>query len=1074
MTNPVSDDYGERRGGGTRGDRERTGGGRSHLRKNRRATLSTPWRVALLVCFWLVSGRWSPIMGLPAAKSPHQYRLDLWQAEQGLPLGSILEILQTSDGYLWIGGYEYLARFDGRRFTIVARASTPELRGNNVYALAEAADGGLWIGSGGGGLTHYHHETFTTYTQADGLAHDQVRDILLAHDGSLWIGTYGGGLSHFDGERFTNYTTRNGLPHDFVWALAEDHQGDLWVGTIGGLARRSAEGWSTYTIEDGLLELRISALHVDRQGILWIGTYGGTLMHYADGTFLPAFGDGRLERDVTSIVDDRDGNLWIGSHGNGLYRLTAGELTTLGPEEGLSSDLVWSLAEDREGSLWIATEGGGLDRLRDTRFTPWTTRDRLPHDRIWVLEQDLEGNMWLGSDGAGLARMTDGEITTYTEGLNSGNVTALHRARDGGLWIGTDQGLHRMSDGRIAPFPVPGLNPGAVVLALWEDHRGDLWVGTEISGLHRIHRAGQGGTGLTLSTYSTGEGLPHGSIRALFEDDQGTLWVGTEGGLTTIVDGEPGAVVVDSIIRSIGQDRHGTLWIGTRGEGLVRIRGDRIDTFTTHEGLPTNTLYFVLEDGRGDLWASSNIGILRIRRDELEASLRGELSRLQPTLYGNTDGMKSVECTGGSQPAGLATREGLLWFPTAKGLVRIDPENLATNPLPPPVHIEEVVADGQRIRPETPDGPIELPPSTAHIDFHYTALSLLDPQAVRFRVQLEGYDANWVDAGPQRHARYTNMPPGDYRFRVIAANNDGIWNEMGATLELTLLPAFHQTRWFYLLWIVLLTLCALAVHRLLVRRLLGMVDELRRTRGQLENKNEEIERRNNEMERFIYTVSHDLKSPLVTIQGYVGMMEKDLASGRPDRLTGDLRRIDLAGSTMGRLLDDLLELSRVGRVIEPPKDISLGAVVEQALAMVAGQIRQRGVEVEVAPELGMVFGDRIRLVQVFQNLLANAVKYMGEQPRPKIEIGLRPMADGSAIYVRDNGLGIDPEDQQKIFGLFDQLDSTTDGTGLGLALVQRIVEVHGGRVWVESEGSGKGSTFLLILPTADSVPSCGT
>ncbi len=1036
--------------------------------------LSATWAACFLILIWASALGTDPLLALDPEKTFHQYQLDVWQAAEGLPQGSVAKILQTSDGYLWLGGYEDLVRFDGASFTVVASANTPEIRGNNIYALAEGPDGSLWIGTDGGGVTRYKDGSFTTYTNRDGLAHDQVTALLVGRDDSLWIGTFGG-LSRLKDGRFVTFTARDGLPHELVWALAEDRYDNLWIGTEGGLARLAGDGLTNYTAEHGLVDQGISALSEDRQGNLWIGTAGGTLLRFAGGPEAiertPDILQGYSGHYVADIHEDRDGNLWIASQGGGLSRLRDGELTSHGPSDGLTSDVVWTLFEDREGSLWIGTEGGGLNRLRDTRFTPITTRDGLPHDRVWVVEVDPRGNSWIGTDGGGLAKLDNGKVATYTtnEGLASDNVTALHSGLEGDLWIGTDRGLQRLRQERISGHLAPEVGASTVVLAICHDRQGDLWVGTETAGLHRIRDAGgprPAARGPALTTYSTANGLPHNTVRALVEDAAGALWIGTDGGLAKLAGDELTTYPEVAFVRSIHEDQQGTMWIATRGRGLTRIRGAELKTFTTRDGLYTDAIYHLLEDDQQNLWMSSNKGIFRVNKGELDDHARGAIPSLRSAVYGTADGMRSIECGGGSQPAGARATDGKLWFPTLQGLVVIDPENLRVNRLPPPVHIERISSGGVPVDSLAigTAGIPSLPPEVRDLDFYYTALSLLDPKAVRFKYRLEGYDRAWVDAGTRRFAHYTNMAPGSYRFRVIAANNDGVWNEAGDSFELYLRPAFFQTRYFQGLCVVAFALLGLAIHRLLVRRLLNNLRELRRTRTELENKNDEVEARNAEMERFTYTVSHDLKSPLLTIQGFAGLLGKDLVAGKNQRVKRDLERIGAAVTKMNELLNNLLELSRIGRAVNPPQEIPVSELVHQALEMVAGRIAERGAEVAVSADLGIAFGDAPRLVEVFQNLIDNAVKYMGDQPQPRIEIGLRRDTDEPVIYVRDNGIGIDPKYHAEVFQLFDQLNPKVEGTGIGLALVKRIVEVHGGRIWIESAGPGKGSTFALVLP----------
>ena len=357
----------------------------------------------------------------------------------------------------------------------------------------------------------------------------------------------------------------------------------------------------------------------------------------------------------------------------------------------------------------------------------------------------------------------------------------------------------------------------------------------------------------------------------------------------------------------------------------------------------------------------------------------------------------------------------------------------------------------------------------------------------------EDRDGEWIKVGTRRVAYYTNIPPGPYTFRVQASNNHGVWNEEGASLSIALAPFFYETLWFYMLSGLLLVLLGYAGYWQRTRSIRTRnaklaafnamlnqeVKERKHAEDLLEAKNEELEvqheamkatnaeleARNAELERYAYTVSHDLKNPLVTIKGFTGMLREDVALGEAERVEADLTHIEAAAEQLYRLLADLLELSRLGRVVNASEEVSLLVLAEEAAGLLAGLMVARGVEVEIAPDQPMVWGDRLRLREVYQNLIENAVKYMGNQAAPRIEVGARKNGvDEVLCWVRDNGIGIDPAFHEQVFRLFDQLDPAMEGTGTGLALVKRIVEVHGGRIWIESEGVGHGATFCFNLP----------
>ena len=411
-------------------------------------------------------------------------------------------------------------------------------------------------------------------------------------------------------------------------------------------------------------------------------------------------------------------------------------------------------------------------------------------------------------------------------------------------------------------------------------------------------------------------------------------------------------------------------------------------------------------------------------------------------------------------PGAVKSRDGTLWFPTAGGAARIEPGRQGRNTLPPPVHVESVSTGGFEM---DPTSPIHLSRGQRDVEIRYTALSFRKPERVELKVRLDGYDPGWVDAGSRRVAYYTNLAPGDYTFRVIASNDDGVWNEEGASVEFSVAPFYYETGWFRLFCVLSAIGLGHGVYTLNTRR-------IRARNQQLAALNKELEAKNAEMERFTYTVSHDLRSPLVTIKGFVGLLTKDAREGDMERMEQDARTINEAADRMYRLLSELLELSRVGRLVNPTEALDLSELVREAAAMVELRSGERDVALVIEPEMPAVWGDRLRLQEVFQNLVENAVKFMGGQDEPRIEIGTRVSAgaDKVACYVRDNGAGIEAPYQDKVFELFERLNPEIDGTGIGLALVKRIVEVHDGEIVCESAGAGKGTEFRFTLPAVPS------
>jgi PAS domain S-box-containing protein len=745
-----------------------------------------------------------------------EHVLESWQSDRGLPQNTVFAIARTTDGYLWLGTEEGLVRFDGVRFVVTDGSTAPQMRSNDVRALLADPDGSLWIGTNGGGLLRLEEGTLTVLGTSDGLAGDAVLSLHKGRQGVLWIGTTRG-LSRLEDKRIQTYTTRDGLPHDHVLSLREDHEGRLWIGTRRGLVRMENGTFTTYTTKQGLARDEVHALCVDRLGQLWVGTAGGGLTRLKDGAFQAyTTRDGLPGEFVRALLQDSRGDLWIGTNGGGLARLRDGAFEAYSTRQGLSSDLVFALAEDPEGNLWVGTNGGGLARLRARTFASITTKQGLSHDVVLPIYEDRAGSVWVGTAGGGLNRLRDGRVTRYTarNGLPADLILSLAEDAAGKLWVGTLGGLSRMDRGSSFKTYTThdGLTQNAA-LTLLGSQDGSLWIGTNGGGLNRFEDG-------RFTAYTRQDGLADDVVWCLLEAAGDTLWIGTSGGLSrlqkgrittyTTRDGLPAHEVM-----ALHADADGALWIGTTGGGLGRLKDGRFAAVTTREGLFDNTVLRILEDSEGYFWMSSNKGVFRVRKSDLDDVAEGRTPLVVSLAYGTADGMATAECNGGVSPAGWRMRDGRLWFPTLKGVAVVDPRRVPTNTLPPPVVVEEVVVDHEALDARRP---ARLPPGWRHVEFRYTASSFVAPEKVRFRYRLEGFDPGWIEAADRRRAHYTSLLPGKYRFRVIAANNDRVWNESGASFAFEVQPHFHQTYFFYALCLLVAGAVGAGVYRFRMER----------------------------------------------------------------------------------------------------------------------------------------------------------------------------------------------------------------------------------------------------------------
>ncbi len=750
----------------------------------------------LLLCFMLIS-RVCYSFALDPNKALYQYLHAAWLAGEGLPQASINAVIQTRDGYIWLGTQEGLVRFDGIRFTVFDKSNTPALKGNHIAVLFEDSKGSLWIGTAQG-LTRFKDGEFTLYTTENGLPGNMIKSICGDRQGNTWIGC-GSWVSHFKDETFVSFTAKDGIPGEIAH-IYEDRQGDLWIGTQGnGLFRWKDKKLSSYTAKDGLSGHVINSIYEDRQGNLWIGAQDG-LYHWQDGKFTTyTTKDGLSSNIIYSLHEDRQENLWIGTYGGGLCRWSNGKFSSFTTKQGLTDDIVVAITTDREGSLWIGTYNG-LNRLQDGKFTTLTLKDGLPWERLYTVFEDTHGCLWMSTNGGGLIRWKNGKSSAFTkkEGLPGNEITFLGEDKEKNLWIGTfGKGIIRIKDGKFTTYSTKDGLSDNVVTAMGEDSQGMIWIGTMGGGINWFQK------GKIIPAPISGNQTIN-NVKRLHEDRNGGMWIGAiRGGLFRWHNGKLTHFTTKyglsgNRVLSIYEDNEGTIWIGYYDGGLNRWKNNQFTTYTSKDGLFNDTVYQILEDGKENLWMSCNKGIFTVSKKKLNAFAEGKISKISCISYDKNDGMISSECNGGSSPAGCKTRDGKLCFPTEKGLVIIDPENINLNEVQPSVVVEDILVD-TRIIPLARGKKIQLSPGAKEFEIHYTALSFQVPKKVKFKYRLEGFNDDWVEADTRRTAYFTNIPPGDYRFRVIACNNDGLWNQEGAYIDFYLQPYFYQTVWFYLL-----------------------------------------------------------------------------------------------------------------------------------------------------------------------------------------------------------------------------------------------------------------------------------
>jgi signal transduction histidine kinase/ligand-binding sensor domain-containing protein len=931
-------------------------------------------------------------LALDPAKRITQYQLDTWLTRNGLPQNSVNAIVQTRDGYLWLGTWGGLARFDGVRFTTFNRANTPGLVDSRITALAETADGSLWIGTAAGGLVRLKDGVFQTFRSGNDTSYEersrwQIRAITPGRGGVLWIGTSGGGFRRFQDGRFGPLL----FDRHIVRTILEDQSGRLWLGTEDGALEVSWVTPDAFEIRRHLLTGRhVLAIHQDRTGTVWIAGRDG-LTRVTTGGVTTFGSEAGFSAGAQSISEDRDGNLWIGTNGNGLVRMRGEQFDVLTVGDGLSNGFIHALYEDREGSLWIGSNDG-LNRLHDTRFTAITVREGLSADAIVSLAAARDGTVWIGTEGGGLNRLSGGRIETYTtaSGLPSNYLGALYEASDGSLWVSGDGVVTRLNGRRLRVYTAAQGVPGGFVSTIGEDRDGHLLIGGE--GPVRV---------LTNDRFVVYDRQPPRIeyCYSMTRDRRGHLWFATTGGLVrvseagyrvyTTRDGLP-----DNRVQSVYEDRSGTLWVATVS-GLASIREKSIVSFGK-AGALGEIVFEVLEDDAGDLWMNGRQGVLRVRRRDLEEYASKGRSAIPLNVYGIEDGLKSTEYIAAYiQRAACRTRDGRLWFATTRGVAWIDPAVDRVNPIKPPVIVEGFVAD-ERFHAR---GPVEVAAGVRSFQIRFTALSLLAPSRVRFAYQLENLDPRWIDGGSERVVSYSGVPPGQYRFHVRAANNDGVWNETGATLDISVLPYFYQTVWFRASGAAALVLVAFGLHRLRVRRVEAQFSAVMKER--------------NRMAREIHDT---LAQGLAAIGLNLSAIEAEPSEQRREQHLQKAR--GLVETTLNEAHRSIWDLF--------PRHLERNDL----MAGLAGLARDIGEHTNVHIDLctaGQVRGlselAHRNLFRIAQEAVANAIRHANaEQIQIRLDFGL----DAVQLTIMDDGRGFDQEAASQGFGLESMRDRAVE------------------------------------------------
>lgn len=1092
------------------------GGGTRAPRPSARTAVSCG---LLAVLLWTVSG-------VLRAQTP-SIRFDHITYEDGLSNSIVDAVLQDSRGFMWFGTAHGLNRYDGSRFVVYKHdpADPSTLSSDAIRVLLEDLSGDLWIGTMTGGLCRFHKtsEAFTCHRHRAedprSLSDNQVSSLYQEPDGTLWIGTTSG-LNRWhesagDGvfERFRNDPADAGsLSSDAVRSLTRDRHGNLWIGTFKGLDRydRETGTFSHYRHDPAdpasLSDDSVDSIFEDRSGGLWVGTMKGLdRLDPSTGDFHHYLNDAS-QVDMTNwvVAEDRAGRLWVGRD-DGLYlrrsqsepfvvyrhdpadpfslshnRVVSiyqdrGGVLWAGAFAGVNkwNPSTWSfghhkhkdvfaLSEDREKGLWIGTFGGGLDRLDRTsgemehyRHDP-RRRDSLSDDRVIALLHDRQGVLWIGTIAGGLNRFDPGRASfqrfqhdpARSDSLPDNYVPALLETREGELWVGT-QGLCRLVGGRSKPaaagrdrgaFQCFQFNPSDPATArrifawhLVEDEAGALWAATAGSGLARLEP--------TTSRFryfrhapSRSHSLSSDQPYVLFVDGSGVLWAGTQAGLNRLEN--PSAEPAEARFRRYGEQ----------------------------DGLPSNVVFGIEADSEGFLWLATDRGLSRF--DPRTASCKN---------YDRGHGLQADDFHHHSHHRSAS---GELFFGGVNGFNAFFPNRIEGNTFVPPVELTSFLKLNQPFdlgRPLDQVEEVRLDYRDTVISFEFAALDYAAPRKNRYAYRLEGFTEDWIDLGNTSQVTFTNLDPGRYVLRIRGSNNDGVWNEEGVALPMTVAPPPWQSWWAYSLYVLALSVVVVGFVRSQQKKIVRARESAERERA-VSRRLREVDKLKDE---FLANTSHELRTPLY---GMIGLAESLIDGARgelPETAQSDLSMLLASGRRLRRLIDEILDYSKLThRSLKlDRRPVDLRSVAEVVLTLLRPLAERKAVVLvdSIGPGLPSADADESRLEQILHNLVGNAIKFT---EAGTVEISARPAggdpgaagrgaADQLVVTVEDTGIGIPPGKLDQIFHAFEQADSgiqrSFGGTGLGLTVTRQLVELHGGRIWVES-AAGKGTRFHFTLP----------
>ncbi len=1016
------------------------------------------------------------------AATQAQYRIDHWTADDGLPQNSVFGIVQTRDGYLWLATVDGLARFDGARFTIFNKSNSPGIINNRFVSLFEDARGDLWAGTEESGVVRFSGGRFEHFGVDAGIPRSVSWIVADADDGAIFydynqmIHFRDGKFSPFEAQANFSPTARAARSASVKIMCRFNSENNFSECFINGR-------WSKFSLADGSAKEKFlsvaQALNSDGSpqvrfasteepnGNIWLITADGLLARGENGRITRFFDerDGLPKYPLSFmtgsrlglVAKDADGSLWLVDLPSMQKELLLKKAAVPPPLERAE---ILSTYQDGEDNLWFGTTRDGLFRARKQIITAYSEADGITVKNIYPIYEDRAGTIWIGATG-GLFKYENGTFALI-KSTQDFLVNAIGEDAAGRILISSGGALYVQENNQFVPFERGKFSGDGYNYAIHADRENALWIGSNYNGLGRFKDG-------VLTSFTTADGLAGNDVKVIIEARAGGLWIGTYDGLTHYKDGKftswrEADGLPSRTVRALYEDADGTLWIGSYDGGLGRFKDGKFTRYNMKTGLPNDGAFQILEDDNRHFWISSNRGIYRLSRDELNDFADGKITRVNAISYGKSDGMLNAECNGGRSPVGIRARDGRLWFPTQDGVAVIDPREIKINSQPPPVVIESVKIDNELSEPPavagglsresralnlnesltdvqpsaTADGSdIVIQPHQQNFEIGYTALSFINSENLRFKYKLEGLDDDWIDAGTRRRLAYfSHVPPGEYTFRVIAANSDGVWNEQGATLKIVVVPPFYRTWWFAVLSV--LGICAVAY--LLFRRRVAQINL--KHAAELAFSRRLIDSQEQERKRLAAELHDGFGQNLVVIKNraLLGMRKGD----DKERV---MKEFDSISESATQAIEEVREITNNLRP-QLLDRLGLTRSINAMLKKVSGVIE---IESEI-DSIDHIFSDvqEISVYRIVQESLNNVIKHSNASVA---RVVIKAAANTLLITIEDDGAGFD-------------FEAAKSKSGFGLVGLKERTQLLNGEFSIDSK-IGQGTKITVKIPVVN-------